>query len=149
MKIDIRPVHPKLGKEWPMPFYATSGSVGMDLVAAIDEEVWISAGCRVLIPAGFSMRLPAGYEAQIRSRSGLALKNGIMVLNSPGTIDFDYSGQIGVILQNTDHNNLFVVKPGDRIAQMVINKVELIEWSVVAELDETSRNSGGFGSTGH
>ena len=147
MKVEIKAIHPKLGKEWKLPTYATSGSVGMDLVAAIDEPMTINVGCKALVPAGFSMSLPPGYEAQIRPRSGLALKHGITVLNSPGTLDFDYTQQIGVILINTDLNRPFIVKPGDRIAQMIINKVELIEWNQVEDLSPTQRN-GGFGSTG-
>jgi dUTP pyrophosphatase len=131
-----------------IPFYATPGSVGMDLVASIEETIEITPGQRKLIPTGFSMSLPQGYEAQIRPRSGLALKKGITVLNTPGTIDSDYRGEIGVILINTDQNQVFVVSPGDKIAQMVINKVEIIEWDVVDDLDATQRNSGGFGSTG-
>lgn len=151
MKVDIKILHPKLGKEWKMPQYATSGSVGMDLVAAIDEVEVLRPGQRKLIPAGFSMSLPQGYEAQIRPRSGMALKNGITVLNSPGTIDFDFCGEIGVILFNTcekDGGEQFIIKPGERIAQMIINKVEIIEWSVVENLNQTVRGSGGFGSTG-
>jgi dUTP pyrophosphatase len=147
MKIEIKAIHPKLGKEWKLPTYATPGSVGMDLVAAIDEPLTINVGCRALVPAGFSMSLPPGYEAQIRPRSGLAIKHGITVLNSPGTIDFDYTQQIGVILLNTDLNTSFTVKPGDRIAQMIISKVELVEWAVVADLRLTQR-TGGFGSSG-
>lgn len=149
MKVDIKLLHPKLGKEWKMPTYVTSGSVGMDLVAAIDKTESIWPGCRKLIPAGFSISLPFGYEAQIRPRSGLALKNGITVLNSPGTIDSDYRQEIGIILFNThsDNSSVFIIKPGDRIAQMIINKVELIEWNVVEDLDFTQR-TGGFGSTG-
>src|SRR5699024_5922988 len=102
---------------------------------------------RKLIPTGLSMELPAGYEAQIRPRSGLALKNGITLLNAPGTIDADYRGDIGIILVNLSTDN-FIVQPGDRIAQMVIAKYEQIQWEQVEDLSETERGAGGFGSTG-
>lgn len=147
MNLNIKLIHPKLGKEWKMPHYATPGSAGMDLIAAIDNVIWIAPGQRVLLPAGFSMQLEPGFEAQIRPRSGLALKHGVTVLNSPGTIDSDYTGEVGIVLIN--HGvNAFDINPGDRIAQMVISKVELVWLQVVDELNATSRNSGGFGSTG-
>jgi dUTP pyrophosphatase len=145
MKIKL--LHPKLGKEWKLPSYATSGSVGMDLVAAIDSAICLAPGARVLVPAGFSMQLDQGFEAQIRPRSGLALKHGVTVLNSPGTIDSDYTGEVGIVLINHGVNSLDI-NPGDRVAQMVINKVELVELDVVGELNATDRSSGGFGSTG-
>jgi dUTP pyrophosphatase len=148
MILNIKPVHPKLGVEWKLPDYAISGSAGMDLVAAIDEPVTLEPGERKLISAGFSMQLELGYEAQIRPRSGLALKYGITVLNSPGTIDAGFLGVLGVILLNTDKYSAFTINPGDRIAQMVISRVEQVEWRVVAELQPTKRGSGGFGSTG-
>jgi dUTP pyrophosphatase len=147
VSVKIKLIHPKLGKEWKLPSYATSGSVGMDLVAAIDAPTWIVPGGRVLVPAGFSMQLEQGFEAQIRPRSGLALKHGVTVLNSPGTIDSDYTGEVGIVLIN--HGvNAFDINPGDRIAQMVINRVELVELDVVGELEATTRSAGGFGSTG-
>ena len=131
----------------PMPAYATAGSAGMDLCAHIHESVVLAPLGRRLIPTGLFIELPTGYEAQIRPRSGLALKQGITCLNSPGTIDADYRGEIGVILINLS-NEIQVLSPGDRIAQMVIAPVMQISWEPVAELTATSRGTGGFGSTG-
>ena len=148
MELKLKIIHPKLGVDWKLPSYAHQGDVGMDLVAALDEEVVIYAGTRKLVSAGFSMEIPEGFEAQIRPRSGLALKHGITVLNSPGTIDAGYRGEIGVVLINTDQNQAFTVKPGDRIAQMVINRVEIANLVVVSSLKDTERQAGGFGSTG-
>lgn len=130
-----------------IPAYATDGSAGMDLCAAVEADIVVPAGGRKLIPTGLSIALPDGFEAQIRPRSGLAWKNGITVLNTPGTIDADYRGEIGVILLNTDTTD-FVVTPGMRIAQMIITRYEKIEWHTVEELSDTSRGEGGFGSTG-
>lgn len=131
----------------PLPTYATSGSAGMDLRANIDETILLHPNERRLIPTGLHIQLPKGYEANVRPRSGLALKNGITVLNSPGCIDSDYVGEIGVILIN--HSiQAFEIKNGDRIAQLTINKVEQAEWEVVDSLDNTERGEGGFGSTG-
>lgn len=134
------------GKQ-PLPQYATAGSVGMDLRANIDEPIVIGSLERELIPTGLHIALPEGYEAQIRPRSGLALKQGITCLNTPGTIDSDYRGEIGVILVNLSKKDV-TINPGDRIAQMVINKTEFGEFEVVATLDETERGEGGFGHTG-
>ena len=131
----------------PMPAYATAGSAGMDLCAHIQESVVLEPLERKLIPTGLFIELPTGYEAQIRPRSGLALKQGITCLNSPGTIDADYRGEIGVILINLS-NEIQVLSPGDRIAQMVIAPVMQISWEPVTELTATSRGAGGFGSTG-
>ena len=131
----------------PMPAYATAGSAGMDLCAHIHESVVLEPLERKLIPTGLFIELPTGYEAQIRPRSGLALKQGITCLNSPGTIDADYRGEIGVILINLS-NEIQVLSPGDRIAQMVIAPVMQISWEPVTELTATSRGTGGFGSTG-
>lgn len=131
----------------PLPEYATSSSAGMDLLAAIVDDVMLPAGGRVLISTGIAIALEPGLEAQIRPRSGLALKNGITVLNSPGTIDADYRGEIKVILANIS-NEHFTVTRGMRIAQMVIARYVPITWKHVANLDETSRGEGGFGSTG-
>lgn len=131
----------------PLPHYKTEGSAGMDLYAAIDEDITIDAGKIKLVPTGIAFALPIGYECQIRSRSGLSLKNGIFGLNSPGTIDSDYRGEIKVILANFSDED-FVVKRGDRIAQMVFAKHEIIQWDEVESLDDTSRGEGGFGSTG-
>ena len=132
--------------ENPLPKYQTELSAGMDLSANLTEPVTMKALERKLIPTGLFLELAAGFEAQIRPRSGLAIKNGITVLNSPGTIDADYRGEIGVILVNLS-NEEFTVKNGDRIAQMVIAKHETAIWEEVAELSETDRGAGGFGST--
>ncbi|MFM6969989.1 MAG: dUTP diphosphatase [Sediminibacterium sp.] len=131
----------------PLPAYATAGSAGMDLYAHLHSSVVLAPLERKLIPTGLFIELPTGYEAQIRPRSGLALKQGITCLNSPGTIDADYRGEIGVILINLS-NEIQVLSPGDRIAQMVIAPVMQISWEPVTELTATSRGTGGFGSTG-
>jgi dUTP pyrophosphatase len=129
------------------PIYETSLSAGMDLRANLDTPLEILPGQRVLVPTGIFIALPEGYEAQIRPRSGLAIKHGITVLNAPGTIDADYRGEVKVILINLSDTK-FTINDGDRIAQMVISKVEQIEWDNVEELDETERGAGGFGHTG-
>ena len=131
----------------PLPKYQTSQSAGMDLRANIDAPILIKPLDRKLIPTGLRIALPEGYEAQIRPRSGLTIKNGITIINTPGTIDPDYTGDVGVILVNISNED-FVVQPGDRIAQMVINKFEQAEFEVVEELDETERGEGGYGHTG-
>jgi dUTP pyrophosphatase len=125
----------------------TEHSAGMDMYAAVTEETVIPPGEWKLIPTGIAIALPKGYEAQVRPRSGLALKQGISILNTPGTVDADYRGEVGVILMNHSKKDL-VIKRGDRIAQMIINKVEKIEFEEVAELAGTKRNAGGFGHTG-
>ena len=130
-----------------LPQYATSLSAGLDLRANLDEPITLRPLERRLIPTGLRIALPAGYEAQVRPRSGLALKSGIGVLNSPGTIDADYRGEIGVILVNLSSSD-FVVNDGDRIAQMVIARHERAEWLEVDALDETERGEGGFGHSG-
>ena len=131
-----------------LPSYATLLSAGMDLRAFLPtESVFLKPGERRLIPTGLHIALPQGYEAQVRPRSGLAFKKGITVLNSPGTIDADYRGEIGVILVNLS-NEPFVIENGERIAQLIIAKHERAEWIEVEELSETSRGEGGFGSTG-
>ncbi len=130
-----------------VPKYATAGSAGMDIEAAIPYQVTILPGSSLLIPAGFAVALDKGFEAQIRPRSGLALKHGITVLNSPGTIDSDYRGEAGVILHNTS-SVPFKVNPGDRIAQMVIAPVTHVNWQLVNYIGTTDRGEGGFGSTG-
>lgn len=133
----------------PLPAYETPLSAGMDLRAAIPEDapVTLAPGARVLAPTGLAIALPAGYEAQVRPRSGLALKSGITCLNSPGTVDADYRGELAVILVNLGQEP-FVIRRGDRIAQMVIAPVTQASWSEVETLDETARGAGGFGSTG-
>lgn len=131
----------------PLPQYATPQSAGMDLRANIDEPITLAPLERKLIPTGLFMALPAGYEAQVRPRSGLAIKKGVTVLNSPGTVDADYRGEVCVILVNLS-NEPFVVEDGERIAQMVIAKHEQPELIEVGTLDETERGAGGFGHTG-
>ncbi|MCL9809901.1 dUTP diphosphatase [Flavobacterium luminosum] len=133
--------------EHPLPHYETLASAGMDLRANIETPITLQPLERALVKTGLFVELPIGYEAQVRPRSGLALKKGITVLNSPGTIDADYRGEIGVILVNLS-NEVFVIENGERIAQLVIAKHERAQWLEVEELSETSRGSGGFGSTG-
>ena len=132
---------------YPTPTYATDKSAGMDLKANITEPVTLAPLERAMIPTGLFMALPDGTEAQVRPRSGLAAKFGISVLNSPGTIDADYRGEVKVILVNLS-NEYFVVNPGERIAQLVVARYEKVEWDEVEVLDDTERGSGGFGSTG-
>jgi dUTP pyrophosphatase len=131
----------------PLPAYATTGSAGMDLMASMETPVTLGPLERQLIPTGLFIELPEGYEAQVRPRSGLAVKQGITVLNSPGTVDSDYRGEIKVILVNLS-NQPQTIKPGERIAQMVISKVEQIGWEAVTAIAVTARNQGGFGHTG-
>lgn len=130
-----------------LPQYETSGAAGLDLKANIEESVFLKPLERAIIKTGLFIALPQGYEAQVRPRSGLAAKKGITVLNSPGTVDADYRGEIGVILVNLS-NEIFEVTDGERIAQLVIAKHEQAEWIEVEELDSTQRGTGGFGSTG-
>jgi len=131
----------------PLPAYATAHSAGMDLVAAVDGPVVLVPGARALIPTGLCIAVPEGYEAQVRPRSGLALRHGITVVNSPGTIDADYRGEVGVILINHG-SDPFVVRRGERIAQMVVAPVLQVALVEAETLDETARGAGGFGSTG-
>ncbi len=130
-----------------LPAYETIAAAGMDLVAFIDKDIVLKPGERALIPTGILVGLPEGFEAEIRPRSGLALKYGVTILNAPGTIDSDYRGEIKVILINLGNMD-FTVRNGDRIAQMVFKNVVRVSWEVVEELPETKRNKGGFGSTG-
>lgn len=130
-----------------LPSYATAGAAGMDLLAAVTAEMILAPGARALVPTGLAIALPQGYEAQVRPRSGLALKHGITVLNAPGTIDADYRGEVGVILLNTSEQP-FTIQRGERIAQMVIAAVATAAWKPVSELPSTQRGAGGFGSTG-
>ena len=132
----------------PLPSRATSHAAGHDLCAAVDADVVVALGARVLIPTGFRVAIPEGFEAQIRPRSGLALRNGVVLPNAPGTIDADYRGEVQVILANLG-SEPFTVRRGDRIAQLVIAPVVRAEWEEAANLDETERGSAGFGSTGH
>lgn len=131
-----------------LPEYKTSEAAGMDLVANLEQDIVLKPLQRTLIPTGLFMEIPKGFEAQIRPRSGLALKHGITCLNAPGTIDADYRGEIGVILANLSEEE-FRIQNGDRIAQMVIAKHEAIHWELVSELSDSERGTGGFGSTGH
>lgn len=131
----------------PLPEYKTELSAGMDLCAKLSESVTLKSLERKLIPTGLFIELPGGYEAQVRPRSGMAFKHGLTVLNSPGTIDADYRGEIGVILVNLSTEE-FTIQDGERIAQLVIAKHETAEWQKVEVLDETIRGEGGFGSTG-
>lgn len=133
--------------KYDLPSYATSGSAGMDLRANIETALVLQPMERQLVPTGLFMELPDGYEAQVRPRSGLAIKQGLTCLNSPGTIDADYRGEIKVILVNLSGEQQ-TIQPGDRIAQMVVKPVTRVEWEPVAAINETERNAGGFGHTG-
>lgn len=145
MRVSIQPLHPELGKSVALPERKSSEAAGLDLCAV--EAVNLSPGQRALVPCGFAMALPRGFEAQIRPRSGLALKHGVTVLNSPGTIDSDYRGEVKVLLVN--HGEAaFEIEVGMRIAQMVIAEVAMAGVEVVAELPKSDRGGGGFGSTG-
>ena len=135
------------GADLPLPSYATEGAAGMDLMAAIDAPVTLDPLARAMVPTGIAIALPAGFEAQVRPRSGLAAKNGVTVLNSPGTVDADYRGEVKVILVNLS-DEPFEIQPGMRIAQMVIAPVTRAAWDERDNLDDTARGAGGFGSTG-
>ncbi len=142
MKIEIKNL-----RNIPLPNYATEDSAGMDLTAAIDTAIVVAPGKRLLVPTGIAIALPKGFEAQIRPRSGLAIKNGVTLVNSPGTIDADYRGEISVIVINHGEEP-FTIEPGMRIAQMVISAYQRVTWNEVDNLDSTVRGAGGFGSTG-
>lgn len=131
----------------PLPSYATAASAGMDIRADLKEPIQLGVGERKLIPTGLFIELPVGYEAQVRPRSGLALKQGITCLNAPGTIDADYRGELGIILINHS-NEVQVIQPGDRIAQLVVQSVVTCNWESVSELTDSARGQGGFGHTG-
>ena len=145
--VKVLRVRPKQRGETTLPRYMTELSSGMDLFADLEDEVTLAPGERKLIPTGIALAIPAGYEGQVRPRSGLALRNGITLVNTPGTIDADYRGEVGVLLINLGQQS-FQVKPGDRIAQLVIAPVcrAVLEW--VSELEGTTRSGGGFGHTG-
>lgn len=130
-----------------LPAYETIHSAGLDLKANLEEEVILMPMHRILFPTGLFIELPQGYEAQIRPRSGLAFKHGITVLNSPGTIDADYRGEIKILLINLSNEN-FTIKDGERIAQMIVSKHEVVEWQLVETLSDTDRGAGGYGHTG-
>ena len=131
----------------PLPAYATAGSAGIDLLAAIAEPVELPVGRRALVPTGLKLAIPAGFEAQIRPRSGLAANHGVTVMNAPGTIDSDYRGEVKVALVNLGQEPMIITR-GMRIAQLILAKVERLEWQPVDSLDGTGRGEGGFGSTG-
>ena len=133
--------------KWPLPEYATAQSAGLDLKASIEEPITLAPLQRALVPTGLFMALPEGFEAQVRPRSGLAAKHGITVLNTPGTIDADYRGEVKVILVNLS-SEPFDIVPGERIAQLVVARHERVEWEAVEVLESTERGVGGFGSTG-
>lgn len=135
------------GADLPLPAYATAGSAGVDLMAAIGAPLVLAPGGRALIPTGIAIALPPGYEAQVRPRSGLAIRHGIILANAPGTIDADYRGEIMAILANIGAEP-FTVEPGMRIAQMVVAPVSRVAWEAVDALPESGRGAGGFGSTG-
>ncbi len=145
--IDIAIQQLEHGSDLPLPAYATADSAGMDLLAAIDADITLAPGERKLIPTGIAIALPEGYEAQVRPRSGLALKQGITVLNTPGTIDADYRGEIGVILINLGQEPV-TINRGFRVAQMIIAPYTRGNWQAVESLEDSARGSGGFGSTG-
>jgi dUTP pyrophosphatase len=135
------------GQDLPLPGYATADSAGMDLIAAVADAITLEPGERALVPTGIAIALPQGFEAQVRPRSGLALKFGVTTLNTPGTIDADYRGEIGVILINHGLEPV-TIKRGDRIAQLVVAPVTRVLWDERAALDDTARGGGGFGSSG-
>jgi len=137
----------RLRPEARLPRYMTAAAAGMDLYVTLDEEVILAAGKQVMVPTGIAIALPPGFEAQVRPRSGLAAKYGVTLVNTPGTIDADYRGEISVILINHGSED-FVIKDGERIAQMIVAPVSRCQWSLVDELDETGRGGGGFGHTG-
>ena len=147
VKVEIQKMH----EDVVVPQYAKEGDAGMDVRAYVgsreEDHVFIRGGDRAIIPTGIKVAIPAGYEIQVRPRSGMTIKRGVTVLNTPGTIDSGYRGEIGVILHNTCHDAIKIYH-GERIAQLVLNKVPTIEWAIVDELTETDRGTGGFGSTG-
>jgi dUTP pyrophosphatase len=146
MKVKITRISEKFN-DIPLPRYQSEGSAGMDICAAIEEPITIPPGGIVLVPTNVAIALPTGYECQVRTRSGLALRHGIFALNSPGTIDSDYRGEIKIILANFSQQP-FVINRGDRIAQLVVAKYERVDWEETKSLPQTSRGEGGFGSTG-
>ncbi len=146
-RLNVRIRRLRGGDDIDLPRYMTEHSAGMDLYADVDEDIMLPPMKRVMVPTGISVALPDGFEAQIRPRSGLAVKYGIALVNSPGTIDADYRGEIKVLLINLG-DAPFVVKRGERIAQMVVHEVSRVEWTLVDQLDKTGRGDGGFGHTG-
>lgn len=147
MKLSVDLVQLDHAVDLPLPVYATPGAAGMDVHAAVESALTLEPGSVTLVPTGLSVSIPRGYELQVRSRSGLAAKHGVFALNSPGTVDSDYRGEIKVILANFSRTP-FTVERGERIAQLVVARHETVDWNVVESLDATERGSGGFGSTG-
>ncbi len=147
LSIDVLRIDPGKHDDVPLPHYMTANSAGMDVCAAVDEDLTLAPGRICLVSTGFAMALPDGYEAQIRPRSGLAVNHGIGIVNAPGTIDADYRGEVKVALINMGPESV-TIRRGDRIAQMVVQKVYRARLNVVATLDETERSTGGFGHTG-
>jgi dUTP pyrophosphatase len=145
MKVRVRRL--PAARDLPLPSHASPGSAGFDLRAAVDGEVVLRPDERRLVPTGLVLEIPPGWEGQVRPRSGLALRHGIGVVNAPGTIDSDYRGEVGVILINLGADP-YILKRGDRIAQLVISRVETVEWEEADSLEESGRGDGGFGSTG-
>ena len=146
--IQLRRIHPDKDSDIPLPRYMTPQSAGMDLCAAIENDILLNHGDIVLVPTGFAMSIPEGYEGQIRPRSGIAVKHGITIVNSPGTIDSDYRGEVKIAVIHLG-KDAYILRRGDRIAQMVIKKVYQAKLDVVEALEETERNAGGFGHTGN
>jgi dUTP pyrophosphatase len=145
MKVRIRRL--PAARDLPLPSHASPGSAGVDLRAAVDGEVVLRPGERLLVPTGIVLEIPPGWEGQVRPRSGLALRHGIGIVNAPGTIDSDYRGEVGVILVNLGEAP-WSVSRGDRVAQLVISRVEPVEWEEAGSLEDSGRGDGGFGSTG-
>lgn len=147
IEIQIRRLNPKADQDVPLPVYMTAGAAGMDIHAAVKTDVMLAPGMIYLIPTGFAMALPPGYEAQIRPRSGLAIKHGVTVVNAPGTIDADYRGEVQIGVINLGQLP-YTIRRGERIAQMVIQPVYRGEFTLVDDLNDTGRSTGGFGHTG-
>ncbi len=147
LTIQLKRLNPEKDSDIPLPRYMTAHAAGMDICAAIDDTHTLQPGSIVLVPTGFAMALPHGFEAQIRPRSGLAVKHGLTVINSPGTIDSDYRGEVKIGLINLSRAP-YTLRRGERIAQMIIQSVSQARIEIVTQLDETQRNGGGFGSTG-
>jgi len=146
-KVRICWLLPEKQRDLPLPGYETTGSAGMDVCAAVEYETLLEPGAILLVPTGFAVAIPRGFEIQVRPRSGLAVKHGVTIVNSPGTIDSDYRGEVKIGLINLGKEP-FTIKRGDRIAQLVLAPVTVARWELVDELDETSRGAGGFGHTG-
>ena len=145
--IDFVKLDPEKNKDLPLPRYMTANSAGMDICAALEADLVLESGRICLVPTGFAMALPEGFEAQIRPRSGLAVNHGIGIINAPGTIDADYRGEVKIALINLGHEPV-TIKRGERIAQMVVQKVYQAQIQIVERLDDTDRSTGGFGHTG-